>query len=155
MKSEPIVDISLLFDLFVATNRVRRVIEVALEDAPLRGEEYAVYSLLFDHGPMTATEMRRALGVPLSTLLDHLRSMEERRHLRRTPHPRDGRALNLSLTMAGTAAHRRTHGHWERMRLAFDAALPMPAVDIRRALRALSDTAQSSLATYEVSSQAG
>ena len=155
MKTEPIIDVSLLFDLFVATNRVRRVIEAALADAPLRGEEYAVYSLLFDHGPMTATEMRRALGVPLSTMLDHLRSMEYRRHLRRTPHPRDGRAQNLSLTMAGTAAHRRTNQQWERMRLAFDAALPMPAADVRSALRALSDAAQSSLATYEISAQTG
>jgi len=153
--SEPIRDISLLFDLFVTTNRIRRLIEVVLADTPLRGEEYAVYSLLFDHGPMTATEMRRALAMPLSTLLDHLRVMEERGHLRRKPHPRDGRAQQLSLTIDGTTEHRLTNAFWEPMHKALDDALPVPADQVRASLRALDQAARSALAGREQMSSAG
>jgi DNA-binding MarR family transcriptional regulator len=140
--SDSTPDISLLFDLFVTTNRVRRLIEGALASAPLRGEEYAVYSLLFDEKPMTATDMSRALAMPLTTVLDHLSSMDERGHLRRERHPRDGRAQQLSLTMAGTTVHRRTNKAWERMRRELEGSLPVPANDVRRSLRALGDAAQ-------------
>jgi DNA-binding MarR family transcriptional regulator len=152
---EPIPEVSLLFDLFVTSNRIRRLVEVVLADAPLRGEEYAVYSLLFDHGPMTATAIRRALAMPLSTLLDHLRVMEERGHLRRKPHPRDGRAQQLSLTIEGTTQHRLTNAFWEPMHRALDEALPLPADQVRRSLRALDQAARSALMSSEEIASAG
>lgn len=139
-------DISLLFDVFVAANRVRRLIEVFAAEAPLRGEEYAVYSVLFDLGPMTATEMRRALGMPLTTVLDHLRVMDSRRHLLRRQHPRDGRARRLALTEEGLAVHRRTSEIWAPLHRALEEALPMPVVDVRRALRAVDRAAAGLLA---------
>jgi len=152
---EAIPEISLLFDLFVTSNRIRRLVEVVLQDAPLRGEEYAMYSLLFDHGPLTATEMRRALAMPLSTLLDHLRAMEDRGHLRRRPHPRDGRAQQLSLTLEGTTQHRLTNAFWEPMHQALDLALPIPAEHVRASLRALDQAARSALAARDEVASAG
>ena len=139
-------DISLLFDLFVASNRVRRLIEVFAAEAPLRGEEYAVYSVLFDLGPMTATEMRRALGMPLTTVLDHLRVMDSRRHLRRRRHPRDGRARELALTDEGLEVHQRTSQIWAPIHRALEEAVTMPVVDVRRALRAVDRAAAGLLA---------
>jgi DNA-binding MarR family transcriptional regulator len=139
-------DVSLLFDLFVASNRVRRLIEVFAADAPLRGEEYAVYSVLFDLGPMTATEMRRALGMPLTTVLDHLRVMDSRRHLRRRRHPRDGRARQLVLTEEGLEVHRRTSQIWAPIHRALEEAVAMPVMDVRRALRAIDRAAAGMLA---------
>ena len=100
---QPGREISLLFDLFVVNQRVRRLLSATLTDVSLRADEYAVYSLLLEQAPLTATEMARRMGMPLTTLLDYLRVMEERRHLRRERHPRDGRAQQLSLTMAGLA----------------------------------------------------
>lgn len=147
--SEPQPDISLLFDLFVAVSRVRRLIETALAEAPLRGDEYAVYSLLFEKGPMTASEMGRALGMPLTTVLDQLRTMTARKHLRRSPHPRDGRAQHVSLTMAGVTAHRRTNAFWEPMREQLEAALPMPIGQVRQALRALDAAARAGLQAHD------
>ena len=41
-------DISLLFDLFVTTQRIRRVLSDAMSESGMRPDEYAVYSLLFD-----------------------------------------------------------------------------------------------------------
>jgi DNA-binding transcriptional regulator GbsR (MarR family) len=57
-------DVSLLFDLFVAGQRFRRVLADGMAGAGMRADEYAVYSLLFMHGPLTATEMARQLGLP-------------------------------------------------------------------------------------------
>jgi DNA-binding MarR family transcriptional regulator len=142
-------NISLLFDLFVLNQRVRRLLSLALSDVPLRADEYAVYSLLFEQGPLTATEMARRMGMPLTTLLDYLRAMDGRGHLRRDPHPRDGRAQHLSLTMAGTAEHRRTHAAWEVMRIGLERSLPLPAGEIRRALHALDDAVTSALDELE------
>src|SRR3989442_11890957 len=111
----------------------------ALADVGLRADEYAVYSLLLEQAPLTATEMARRMGMPLTTLLDYLRVMEERRHLRRERHPRDGRAQQLSLTMAGLAEQRRKNRAWGVMRLAIERTLSIPAKDGRRALQALDD----------------
>ncbi len=143
---QPGREISLLFDLFVVNQRVRRLLSAALADVPLRADEYAVYSLLFEQGPLTATEMARRMGMPLTTVLDYLRAMDERRHLRRERHPRDGRAQQLSLTMAGITEHRRTNRAWEVMRVRLEQSLSVPTKDVRRALQALDDAAVTALA---------
>jgi DNA-binding MarR family transcriptional regulator len=67
-------EISLLFDFFVTSQRLRRVLTDALADAGMRPDEYAVYSLLLEKGPLTATEMSEMLGMPLTTVLDYVRA---------------------------------------------------------------------------------
>jgi len=146
---QPGREISLLFDLFVLNQRVRRLMTVALADAGLRADEYAVYSLLFEQAPLTATEMARRMGMPLTTVLDCLSAMDDRRHLRRERHPRDGRAQQLSLTMAGITAHRRTSRAWELMRRNLERSLPIPANEVRRGLQALDEAVIAALAAYE------
>ncbi|MDQ6714164.1 MAG: MarR family winged helix-turn-helix transcriptional regulator [Candidatus Dormibacteraeota bacterium] len=147
--AQPGREISLLFDLFVLNQRVRRVMAAALADVGLRADEYAVYSLLLEQAPLTATEMARRMGMPLTTVLDYLRVMDGRRHLRREPHPRDGRAQQLSLTMAGITEQRRTNRAWEVMRAKLEGSLPIPAKDVRRALQALDDAVVAALARIE------
>jgi DNA-binding MarR family transcriptional regulator len=141
--------VSLLFDLFVLNQRVRRLLAAALAGADLRADEYAVYSLLFEQGPLTASQMAQRMAMPLTTVLDYLRSMDRRRHLRRSPHPRDGRAQQLALTLAGVTAHRRTHAAWEEMRAELERNLSIPVRDIRRALQALDDAVGQSLDELE------
>ena len=142
-------NISLLFDLFALNQRLRRLLALALADAGLRADEYAVYSLLFEQGPLTATEMARRMGMPLTTVLDYLRAMDARGHLRRARHPRDGRAQRLSLTLTGTAEHRRTNRAWEVMRVRLERSLPIPQKDVRRALQALDDAVIATLDKLE------
>jgi len=141
--------ISLLFDLFVLNQRVRRLLAAALADVDLRADEYAVYSLLFEQGPLTASQMAQRMAMPLTTVLDYVRAMDGRGHLRRAQHPRDGRAQQLSLTLAGVTAHRRTNAAWEAMRMQLERGLPMPAREIRRALQALDDAVSRSLDELE------
>jgi len=151
----PETDISLLFDLFILNQHVRRLFAAGLADAPLKADEYAVYSLLFELGPMTATEMSRRTGMPLTTLLDYLHQAEVRGHLRRERHPRDGRARQLALTIAGVTAHRSTNVQWEVVRERLEGALTVERADLRRALQALDAAAVTALAEFEPGAAAG
>ncbi len=144
--------VSLLFDLFVVNQRVRRVLTAALAETALRPDEYAVYGLLFEQGPLTATEMARRLGMPLTTLLDYLRAMQARGHVRRERHPRDGRAQHLSLTLSGVTEHQRTNAAWEVMRAQLEGSLTAPIEDVRAALHALDDAAAAVLDAWEARS---
>lgn len=126
----------------------------ALAGAGLRADEYAVYSLLFEQGPLTATEMAGRMAMPLTTVLDYLRAIDGRGHLRREPHPKDGRAQRLSLTMAGLTQQRRTNRAWERMRVSLERSLSIPHRDARRALQALDDAVGLSLQELEEGSLA-
>ena len=134
-------DISMLHDFFVTAQRLRRVLTDGLRGSGMRPDEYAVYSLLFEKGPMTATEMAEALAMPLTTVLDYAREMTEAGHLVRTSHPFDGRATELSLSRAGIAAHRRANRQWEVVRKYIEDGLELPVGQVRKSLAALDDSA--------------
>ena len=135
-------DISLLFDFFVTAQRLRRVLTDALAEAGMRPDEYAVYSLLFEDGPLTATEMSEILGMPLTTVLDYLKALDRAGHLVRTAHPFDGRSTELSLNRSGLAAQRGASRHWEVARRSIEGGLEIPLDQVRRSLRALDDAAR-------------
>ena len=135
-------DISLLFDFFVTSQRIRRVLGDALADAGMRPDEYAVYSLLLEEGPLTATAMAEILGMPLTTVLDYLKALERAGHMVRTAHPFDGRATEVSLNRSGLEAQRRAHRHWEVVRKAIEDDLTVPIGKLRRSLLALDDSVQ-------------
>jgi DNA-binding MarR family transcriptional regulator len=138
-------DVSLLFDLFVAGQRVRRVLADGMEGSGMRADEYGVYSLLFMHGPMTATEMALQLGLPLSTVLDYLKTIDAAGHLVRVRHPDDGRAVQIALNSRGVAAQVRANKHWEVVRKQIEGSLRVPKTEVREALRALDDAAAAAL----------
>jgi DNA-binding MarR family transcriptional regulator len=135
-------EISLLFDFFVTSQRLRRVLTDALADAGMRPDEYAVYSLLLEKGPVTATEMAEMLGMPLTTVLDYLRALDRAGHLVRTAHPFDGRSTELSLNRSGLAAQKRANRRWEVARKNIEGGLEIPLDQVRRSLHALDDAAR-------------
>ncbi len=134
-------EVSLLFDFFVTAQRLRRVLTDGLAPSGMRPDEYAVYGLLFEKGPLTATEMADFLGMPLTTVLEYVKAMTRAGHLVRTAHPFDGRAVQLSLNRSGIAAHSRANAEWERVRRPIEENLSMPIKTVRKALRALDDSA--------------
>jgi DNA-binding MarR family transcriptional regulator len=138
-------DVSLLYDLFVVSQRVRRVLAEGMTGSGMRSDEYAVYSLLFMHGPLTATEMARQLGLPLSTTLDYLKTIDAAGHLERVPHPDDGRAIQVALNSRGVAAQIRANRHWEVVRKRIEGSLRLPKGEVRAALQALDDAAAAAL----------
>lgn len=135
-------DISLLFNFFVTGQRIRRILSEALAPAGMKPDEYAVYSVLFEKAPLTATEMAGFLGMPLTTVLDYLKAMRAAGHLARLRHPSDGRAVQMRLSSSGLKAHRRAHKHFELAYRQIAGGLSIPADEIKRALAALDDAVQ-------------
>jgi len=147
--------ISLLFDVFVVHQRVRALLARALSGSELRADEYAVYSVLFERGSLTPTQLAAGLAMPVTTTLDYLRVMTRRGHIRRARNPADGRSYTVSLTSEGLGAHRRTNAEWEVAVRRLEDALGMPVSQVRAALQALDDAAGAALAQFADSGQAG
>jgi DNA-binding MarR family transcriptional regulator len=143
-------DISILFNFFVTGQRIRRVLSEALVPSGMKPDEYAVYSLLFERAPLTATEMADLLGMPITTLLDYLKSMSAAGHLERTPHPSDGRALQLRLSPRGVAAWRRAHDCFDTVYRRFVSALDQPLENVKSVLASMDDAADSLIAAPAV-----
>lgn len=93
--------LSLLYQLYLTSQASRRFMRVALADAGMTGEEYAVCSYLYAYGPRPLSQAAREFGLPITTLADLLSSLVASGDVERLPHPRDRRARLLALTDAG------------------------------------------------------
>jgi DNA-binding MarR family transcriptional regulator len=138
-------EISLLLDLFVASQRLRLLLSHALVDAPLRSDEHAVYTALRVLGPRSSTELARMLAMPQTTMSDYVRTMMDRGHARRVPHQRDRRSYLVELTPAGETAQRDTRRRFLEAARRMEGLLAVPADEARRALHALDDAAAAAL----------
>ena len=114
---------SLFFDLFVLGQRVRELLAVAMATSPLRAEEYAIYSVVFEDEAVSPTSMAAQLSMPLTTVVDAIRTMERRRHARRMPNPHDRRSYLVVLTGDGLRAHADAAARFEVAHRAFVAEL--------------------------------
>jgi len=147
--------VSMLFDVFVLNQRLRALLGRALSACELTPDEYAVYSVLFEHGLLTPTQMAGLMAMPVTTTLDYVRAMTARGHVRRTRNPADGRSYMLSLTMEGFGAHRRTNAAWNVAVARLEGALGKPVAEVREALHALDDAAAAALAQFDADQRAG
>jgi len=95
--------LTLLYQLYLTNQASRRFMRLALADAPLTGEEFAVLSYLYANGPRTLSQAARDLGLPVTSLATTLAPLSEADRIERRPHPRDRRARLLSLTERGHA----------------------------------------------------
>lgn len=93
--------LSLLFQLYLASQASRRFMRLALANSEMSGEEYALYSYLYANGPRTLTQASRDFGLPITTLATLLAPLIEAGEIARLPHPTDRRARLLQLTDAG------------------------------------------------------
>jgi len=136
--------LSVLFDVFALGQHVRTLVTAAMAGCGLRPDEYAAYSVVFEAGSVTMTDLARQLGMPVTTAADYVRAMRERGHVRRTPHPTDSRAYLLSLTAAGLRAHRKASAAFTRVNDAYLRGLaPLTEEQSRVVLRQLTDAARS------------
>src|SRR5215210_6312174 len=92
---------SLFFEVYALGQAVRRLLAQQMAQSPLTPEEYALYSAIFEDERLTPTRMARRLGLPLTTVMDHLARLEARGHVRRTVSASDRRATMVNLTAAG------------------------------------------------------
>lgn len=138
--------ISLLFDLFAVSNRVRVLLRQAMANADLRPDEYAIYSAVFKAGPLTISELAAVVGMPLTTVSDYVQTMTSRGHARRRGNPLDSRSVLVALTDEGLAAHHAARVSFAKVVNRLRRALPIPEQDAIRALHALDDAVSQVLA---------
>lgn len=93
--------LSLLYQLYLTSQASRRFMRVALADAGMSGEEYALLSYLYANGPRHLSRAARDVGMPITTLAGLLAPLIESGEIERLPHPGDRRARLLRLTDAG------------------------------------------------------
>lgn len=115
---------SILFETYALGQAVRRLLVVVMAPGPLRPEDYAIYSAIFEPEAITPTDLAARLGMPLTTLMDHLSRLEARGHARRTRSPVDRRSSVVVLTGEGLAAHRAAHALFESAYQAVIGTLP-------------------------------
>ena len=77
-RQDPDHETSLLFDVFVLGQRTRALVAEAMRDAEMRPDEYAAYSVVFEAGPLTQTDLAERLGMAVTTVADYVRTMVER-----------------------------------------------------------------------------
>lgn len=133
--------LSLLFELFAAEQRVRTLVQRAMTDVALRPDEYAVYSVLFDEGPQTPTDLARRVGMPPTTMSHHVRALLDRGHAKRETVADDRRSYRLALTRDGLAVHAAASRAFAQADSRFGDALVIDADDARAMLRAIGHAA--------------
>jgi DNA-binding MarR family transcriptional regulator len=98
-------EISVLFDVWLLMHLVSGMLDQALAEHGLSGDEFGLYSLLRGFGPVTPTQIARWTGMPATTVSAALRRLTARGHMERMPHPDDGRSYLVMLSDSGVAAH--------------------------------------------------
>jgi DNA-binding MarR family transcriptional regulator len=149
--------LSLLFHLFATEQRVRTLVVRAMADSGLRPDDYAVYSVLFDEGPQSPTDLARRVGMPPTTMSHYVRAMLERGHVERETVAADRRSFRLRLTTGGLAVHAQASRAFEQAHSRFIAALEIDDATAQSALEAIgaaADQAAAELAADSVEATA-
>ena len=92
---------TVLFEVFWAHQKRKRLIERALADVELPAEDYPFYVTIGADGPLTPTALAEYLLMPLSTVIFRVKRLERRGHAERVPNPDDGRSFLIRLTPEG------------------------------------------------------
>lgn len=126
--------------VFALGQQVRELLDRTFVTAPLRPDEFAVYSALRLIGATTPAALADELGMGRSTVSNWLRRMEARGHLRRRRNPADGRSRLVELTPEAVALTEACFPAFSRAISAFLAHL-----DDQPALLAALETASTAL----------
>jgi DNA-binding MarR family transcriptional regulator len=92
---------TVLFEIFWAQQKRKRLLEHALGDVELPAEDYPFYVTIGADGPLTPTALADYLIMPLTTVIFRVKRLESRGHAERVPNPDDGRSFLIRLTPDG------------------------------------------------------
>jgi DNA-binding MarR family transcriptional regulator len=98
-------EISVLFDVWLLMHVVAGMLDEALAEHGVSGDEFGLYSLLRGFGPVTPTQITRWTGMPATTVSAALRRLTARGDIERIPHPGDRRSHLVALSNSGVATH--------------------------------------------------
>lgn len=136
---------TVLFDVFVLSRSVARVVDDALAKTDLNGFDYAMTSMLRGHGPISPRRVAELTGMPATTVSGVLRRLEERGFVERRPHPDDGRSVLVALTDDGQAATAVAHEEFDRIRAQVETHLGDQLPSVRARLQDLDDAVRAAV----------
>jgi DNA-binding MarR family transcriptional regulator len=96
---------NVLADIWLLTSIGDALVAEGLADSTLSVDEFALYGLISDLGPVTATRLGGWTGMPSTTLSALIRRCERRGDLRRRPDPVDRRNSLIELTSQGVRTY--------------------------------------------------
>ena len=97
---------NVLFDAWLVSRSVHRLVDTVIEASGLDADEFAVYSVLASGDGLTPSELARWMAAAPTTVSSYVKRFERRGHVIRSPNADDGRSYRLQLTAAGRDAHR-------------------------------------------------
>jgi DNA-binding MarR family transcriptional regulator len=92
---------NLLVDIWLLSSVATALVAEGLADSPLSVDEFALYGLVKDLGPVTATQLSQWTGMSPTTLSAMLRRCQARGELARTTNEADRRSSLVELTDHG------------------------------------------------------
>jgi DNA-binding MarR family transcriptional regulator len=98
-------DVDPLFLVWLAARSTEDLLDTVLAGSGIRGDEFAIYSVLAASPGITPSELSRWMAAPATSVSSYVKRLEARGHLTRRPHPKDRRSYRVHLTASG----RRTH----------------------------------------------
>ena len=91
----------MLFDVWLVTHLTTHLIDETLRDLAVTADEFGLYSLLHELGPITPTQVARWTGMAPTTVSGMVRRLTSRGHLTQIAHPHDARSRLLALSDEG------------------------------------------------------
>jgi len=141
---------TVLFEVFWAQQKRKRLIERALAGTALPPEDYPLYVLIGAEGPWTPTGLAERLQMPLSTVIFRVKRLEARGHARRVANPGDGRSFLIELTAQGLRLLDRARPEFRELAEAVEARLGEERIAaLRSALTELRDAIDAELAARD------
>ena len=129
-----------LFLKTAATNGyVGQLADHALLDVGLPAFLLATLTHVRDREPVSPSEISQLSGVPMTTLRDNIQRLVERRLVRRTPNPEDGRSYLLRLTPRGRTVVEAAGDALLETYLALERRLPRRLAEYELALDELNE----------------
>ncbi|HUG86690.1 MAG TPA: MarR family transcriptional regulator [Euzebya sp.] len=130
---------NVLVDLWLAATVATPLIDDAVAGSGVTTDEFAIYGLVVDLGPLSAADLVRTTGLAPTTLSGLLSRCERRGHLRRVPSPTDRRSRLIELTEAGMSAYVALVPALMALLTRLEAELRLPQGHVRAHLQALDD----------------
>ena len=120
-------------------NQIEQIVDRQLVPVGIPGFLLALLTHVRDLQPVAPSEISGVSGVPMTTLRDNVQRLVDRRLVRRTPNPADGRSYLLTLTKRGEEVMQAADPALLEAYLALEARLERPLAEYERTLDELNE----------------
>ena len=128
-----------------ASQYVGQIVELQLTRVGIPGFLLAILTHVRDRSPVSPTEISRVSGAPMTTLRDNIQRLVDRKLVRRTPNPVDGRSYLVKLTPRGGAVTQAAGDALHEAYLALERHLPRPREEYERMFDELNEALEEAL----------